>query len=83
MWVKATDEARSDWQRIQRREAQFELTMAHGRADLIAETPLTVFGWNPQIDSTDWLINEISHDLCDSAPTCSVELEVRRDGGNS
>ncbi|WP_275286914.1 contractile injection system protein, VgrG/Pvc8 family [Halomonas elongata] len=73
----AMDEARSEWQRIQRREALFELTMAHGRADLIAESPLTLVGWKPQIDGTDWLITDVEDILDDNGYITRIRCEVK------
>lgn len=71
------DEARSEWQRIQRREALFELTMAHGRADLIAKTPITLVGWKPQIDGTDWLITEVEDILNDKGFITRIRCDVK------
>ncbi|MBB3141227.1 contractile injection system protein, VgrG/Pvc8 family [Halomonas organivorans] len=73
----AMDEAVSEWQRIQRREALFELTMAHGRADLIAETPITLVGWKPQIDGTDWLITDVEDILDDKGYITRIRCEVK------
>lgn len=44
--------ARAEWQRIQRGLAEFELTLALGRADILPESPLTISGYKPQIDAT-------------------------------
>lgn len=73
----ATDAARSEWQRIQRRAALFELTLAHGRADLAAETPVTVSGFKPQIDGTDWLITDVEDILDDNGYVTRIRCEVK------
>lgn len=39
-------------QRSQRGIAEFELTLALGRADIRPESPLTISGYKPQIDAT-------------------------------
>lgn len=39
-------------QRSQRGIAEFELTLALGRADILPESPLTISGYKPQIDAT-------------------------------
>lgn len=73
----ATDAARSEWQRIQRRAALFELTLAHGRADLAAETPVTVAGFKPPIDGTDWLITDVEDILDDNGYITRIRCEVK------
>ncbi|KPQ23186.1 MAG: hypothetical protein HLUCCA13_15035 [Halomonas sp. HL-48] len=57
--------ARAEWQRIQRGLAEFELTLALGRADILLETPLTLSGYKPQIDATAWLVTEVEHSFND------------------
>ncbi len=68
--------ARAEWQRIQRGMAEFELTLALGRADLLPETPLTLAGFKPQIDATAWLVSEVTHSLNDEGFTSSIKLET-------
>ena len=68
--------ARAEWQRIQRGMAEFELTLALGRADLLPETPLTLAGFKPQIDATAWLGSEVTHSLNDEGFTSSIKLET-------
>ena len=68
--------ARAEWQRIQRGLAEFELTLALGRADLLPETPLTLTGFKPQIDATAWLVSEVTHSLNDEGFTSSIKLET-------
>ena len=68
--------ARAEWQRIQRGLAEFELTLALGRADLLPETPLTLAGFKPQIDATAWLVSEVTHSLNDGGFGTVVKCEV-------
>ena len=68
--------ARAEWQRIQRGLAEFELTLALGRADLLPETPLTLAGFKPQIDATAWLVSEVTHAMNDGGFTSSIKLET-------
>lgn len=70
------DDARAEWQRIQRGLAEFELTLARGRADLLPETPLTLAGFKPQIDATAWLVSEVTHSLNDGGFGTVVRCEV-------
>ncbi|QNI03592.1 phage late control D family protein [Halomonas sp. SH5A2] len=76
----ATDDAltaaRAEWQRIQRGLAEFELTLALGRADILPETPLTLSDYKPQIDGTDWLVTEVEHSLNDGGFGTQVRCEV-------
>ncbi|MDU4301708.1 MAG: hypothetical protein E7I45_12190 [Eikenella corrodens] len=55
--------------------AQFSLTLAVGRPDLTPETPVSVSGFKPEIDSQQWLIKEISHRLDSSGYSCGIQLE--------
>ena len=70
--------ARAEWQRIQRGLAEFELTLALGRADLLPETPLTLTGFKPQIDATAWLVSEVTHSLNDGGFGTVVKCEVNQ-----
>ncbi|MDR5868105.1 phage late control D family protein [Halomonas koreensis] len=73
----ALDAARAEWRRIQRGLAEFELTMAHGRADVLPESPLRVSGFKPEIDATPWLVTEVEHSLGDSGFGTRVQCEVK------
>ncbi|MEC4767950.1 phage late control D family protein [Halomonas sp. CUBES01] len=69
--------ARAEWQRIQRGLAEFELTLALGRADILPETPLTLSGYKPQIDATAWLVTEVEHSLNDGGLGTLVRCEMK------
>lgn len=68
--------AQSEWQRIQRGLAEFDLTLAHGRPDILPESPLQVSGYKPEIDATPWLVTEVEHSLGDSGFATRVRCEV-------
>lgn len=68
--------ARAEWRRIQRGGGEFELTLAHGRADILPESPLTVNGFKPEIDATPWLVTEVEHSLGDSGFGTRIRCEV-------
>lgn len=72
----ALDAARAEWRRLQRGLAEFELTMAHGRADVLPESPLRVSGFKPEIDATPWLITEVEHSLGDNGFGTRMQCEV-------
>ena len=56
--------------------ARRRLVHPRGRPELYPATAVIADGWKREIDSTDWLITEINHDLSDRALTSSVEMEV-------
>ena len=67
--------ARAAFRRLLRGAAQFSLTLAVGRPDLTPETPVSVSGFKPEIDSQQWLIKEISHRLDSGGYSCHIQLE--------
>lgn len=68
--------ATADWQRLQRGVAEFSITLAIGRPELIPELPAQVVGFKPQIDAADWIISRVTHRIDDSGLTTALELEV-------
>lgn len=78
--AEAREQARAEWNRIQRGAAKFALTLALGRADLYPEQLLDVAGFKPGIDG-QWLIERITHTLSGSAGfTTALELETPNGG---
>lgn len=69
--------ARAEWRKLQRGMAEFSITMAQGRAELIPETPATVQGFKISIDNTDWIIAKVIHNLNDRGYTTQIELEIK------
>jgi phage protein D len=69
--------ARSEQQRMERGKATFELTLALGRPELMPQTPVTVVGFKPAIDGTEWLVVKVTHSLGDQGLTTRMELETR------
>lgn len=72
----ALDAAKSEWQRLQRGVAEFELQLAEGNPRLTPETPLRLRGYKPAIDATPWLIVEVEHRLGDAGLETRVRCEV-------
>ncbi len=72
--------ARSEQQRVERGKATMELTLAIGRPELMPQTPVTVAGFKPEIDGSDWLVKTVEHALGDSGFTTSLELELQGSG---
>lgn len=69
--------AKAEWQRIQRGMAEFSLHLAEGRPDLYPETPARCVGWKREIEETEWLLTEVTHDMSDSAYTNSLKFEMK------
>lgn len=69
--------ARAEWRRLQRGMAEFSITLAHGDPELIPETPATVQGFKPAIDSTDWLIAKVTHNFTEGGYTTQLALEIK------
>ncbi|MDN0075611.1 phage late control D family protein [Crenobacter sp. SG2303] len=75
--ANATRAARSAWERMQRGLAEFSLTLAMGRPDLMPEVPVTVSGFKPIIDRTLWLLASVEHTLDNGGYTNQLRLEMR------
>lgn len=71
--------AKAHWQRLQRGVAEFSLTLATGRPELITELPITVKGFKPQIDEASWISTKVVHNVNDNGYTSQLELEVKID----
>lgn len=59
----ALEAAKAELQRLERGAATFELTLAMGRPEITAQTPITVQGFKPEIDGQGWLVKEVTHTL--------------------
>jgi uncharacterized protein len=69
--------AEAEWQRIERGAATFELLLATGLPSAEAQTPLTVSGFKPQIDGSNWLVTKVTHNISDSGFTTRLEAELQ------
>lgn len=68
--------ARAEMNRIARGAATLELALALGRPELMPQTPVTVKGFKPEIDGTQWLVVKLSHQLGDGGLVTRVEMEM-------
>lgn len=75
--LNAQRAARTEWRRLQRGAATFSITLAIGRPELFPEIPATVSGFKPQIDSTDWILTRVTHNLTDAGLSTALELEIK------
>ena len=68
--------AQAEQQRVTRGKATFDLALALGRPELMPQTPVTVNGFKPEIDGTEWLVVKLTHSLGDQGLTTRLELET-------
>ncbi|NXZ87895.1 phage late control D family protein [Serratia fonticola] len=68
--------AQAKWEKLQRGVAEFSLSLAMGRADLVPETLVQVSGFKQVIDAQPWIVSKVVHNLSNSGFTTAVELEV-------
>ncbi len=68
--------AKAEHGRRGRLPVKMSFDLARGRADLFPERKVTVRGWKPEIDKTQWLISAVSHRLSTSGFTTSIEMEA-------
>lgn len=79
--AEAARAVQSEMQRIDRGKATLEITLALGRPELMPQSPVTVSGFKPEIDSTDWRIVKVTHSINDgSGFTTRLELEIAGEG---
>ena len=69
--------AKAELARIQRGLATFQITLAHGRADLFPEVPVTVRGFKAEIDATNWLITRATHRVDGQGFVTMLDLEMQ------
>ncbi|WP_257331211.1 phage late control D family protein [Raoultella planticola] len=75
--IAAQRAAAAKWQQLQRGAAEFNLTLAYGRADLYPEMHGTVTGFKEAIDSQDWIIAKATHSIDDNGFQTQLELEAK------
>lgn len=75
--AEAQAAANSEWQRMQRGATSFSITLATGNPSVIAESPVTLQGYRPEIDSINWIATRITHSINNNGFTTQVELEEK------
>lgn len=81
----ALEAARSEMQRLERGGATFTLSLAIGRPEITAQSPIAVRGFKPEIDGQDWLVKEVTHRIDGgSGWTSQVQMErgAQEDNGS-
>ncbi len=75
--IAAQRAAAAKWQQLQRGAAEFNLTLAYGRADLYPEMHGTLTGFKEAIDNQDWIIAKATHSIDDNGFQTRLELEAK------
>lgn len=57
--------------------ATFEMSLAPGNPAVFPQSPVTVQGFKPEIDATEWLSVKVTHSLGGSGFTTRVEFETK------
>lgn len=69
--------AAAKWQQLKRGAAEFNMTLAYGRADLYPEMQGTVSGFKTDINNQDWIIAKATHSIDDGGFKTQLELEAK------
>lgn len=69
--------AKSAFDKIKRGVASFSLTLAYGEPELLPEMPVTLKGFKAMIDSADWIISRVTHNINDNGYTTQLECELK------
>lgn len=78
--ANAVRAARAEYTRIKRGTSLFSLSLALGRPEISPENPVTVSGWKPSIDSTQWIVERATHIISDGAGLLTrLEMELKVD----
>jgi phage protein D len=75
--AEAREQAEAANKRNQRGQATLSYTLALGRPDIYPEQRITVSGFKPEIDNTEWLVVKATHTITgDAGFTTALELET-------
>lgn len=74
--TEATKAAKAKAKQQDRKVAEFEIQLAVGRPDIIAESTVQVNGFRDYIDAHDWSVMEVSHNLSGSGYNTRVKCEA-------
>ena len=75
--ANANRAARAEWRKLQRGMATFSISLAIGIPELFPETPVTVRGFKPPIDSTDWIVTKVTNTIGEAGYAQRIELEIK------
>lgn len=66
---------KSEWDRLQRGRATFNLTLAKGDPDLSPGQPVRISGFKPAIDESNWIMTKVTHRI-DSSSGYVTDIEA-------
>ncbi|HBR7910667.1 TPA: phage late control D family protein [Klebsiella pneumoniae] len=69
--------AAAKWQQLKRGAAEFNMTLACGRADLYPEMHGTVSGFKTDMNNQDWIIAKATHTIDEGGFKTQLELEAK------
>ena len=75
--------ASSEWQRLQRGLATFDMTLALGDPTISPQSPVQVSGYKPQIDATEWLSKSVEHNGSRNGFTTHVQFETKTEAADT
>ena len=67
--------ARSAYKKLKRGTMEFDISLAIGRPDVAPESPVTLQGFKPEIDTEKWVGKETVHTLDSNGLTTAVKLQ--------
>lgn len=73
--VEARQQAEAELSRLTRGTAQLSYKLALGRADVYPEQTVTVSGFKPEIDGTEWLVVKANHSIGGGGFSTTLEME--------
>lgn len=75
--TNAKNAAKAEYMRLQRARASFNLTLAKGKPELFPGQPMSVSGFKPAIDSSNWLLVRVVHRLdANNGYVTDIEAEL-------
>lgn len=69
--------AASEWQRLLRGLATFDMTLAIGDPAITPQSPVIVTGFKPEINATVWLAKSVEHSGSNNGFTTHVQFEIK------
>ncbi|WP_256988004.1 contractile injection system protein, VgrG/Pvc8 family [Bordetella genomosp. 9] len=72
----ALDNARAEWQRIQRGTATLQFDLAYGRPELVPQAKIQFPAMKAPMGGITWLVSRIVHKLDENGLTSSLEAET-------
>ncbi|WP_339325395.1 hypothetical protein [Pararhodospirillum photometricum] len=59
--AEAKAAAEAHWAALQRSQMSLRLSLARGRADVVAGQTFRVAGFRPELDAVEWWVHEVTH----------------------